>query len=622
MTPHTKLATRPSNIDSLPSIIANAYRCSIYGRPGTGFVDLPADIINDPLDPEDIEDIQPTPRVASPPKGGSDEESLQRAIDLLKTAKAPLVLIGKGAAYARAEHAIGAFIDQTEIPFLPSPMGKGVVPDSHPANVSSARSAALKMADVVLILGARLNWIFHYGEAPKWNPAAKFIQVDISPEEMGRNAADAEYSLLGDVGIVVAQLSKGLGAWKYKHYGSDYIKNLEAAKQKNEHISALAAQDPSIPLTYARVFDVIKISLHTLSPPSEGGICYIAEGANTMDISRSIFPLEHPRLRLDAGTYATMGIGLPYAIAAWEAYNGPNAQASSGLAKRKKIVAIEGDSAFGFSGMEVETMARMGMDILIFVINNGGIYFGDSNTAEDWASKQQKTKNNEPGLRSWALGWEVKYQKLAEACGGIGFFVRTPEELERATIAGFNATVPVVVNVVIQSGKVEKAVSFSDLLWLRDADYSVDFWVAGCSTEESSESTPVDTKVLQTSVMYERTHCGQLPIVGPSVELSRFRIFLIRTLPLFLLIFGALYSTEDSSDTWSPSDVRVARCELNWCSPPYHLSLTDRGSPFPSAPWLLRAYMRCSRYFTPPELPFLSIPSEHSVAHRWRSRSD
>jgi 2-hydroxyacyl-CoA lyase 1 len=313
---------------------------------------------------------------------------------------------------------------------------------------------------VVLILGARLNWIFHYGEAPKWNPRAKFIQVDISPEEMGRNAADAEYSLLGDVGIVVAQLSKCLGAWRYESISSEYVKSLQAAKYRNEKVSALAAKDESMPLTYARSFDIIKTALHSVSPPSEGGICYVAEGANTMDISRSIFPLEHPRLRLDAGTYATMGVGLPYAIAAWEAYNAPNAQASSGPAKKKKIVAIEGDSAFGFSGMEVETMARMGMDILIFVINNGGIYFGDSNTAEDWTVKQEKTKKNEPGLRSWALGWEVKYQKLAEACGGLGFFVRTSEELEKATIAGFNATVPVIVNVIIQSGKVEKAVSW------------------------------------------------------------------------------------------------------------------------------------------------------------------
>jgi 2-hydroxyacyl-CoA lyase 1 len=455
---HTKVAVRPSSVETLPKLITNAYRCSFYGRPGTGFVDLPADIINDPLALEDLEDIPKTPKLADPPKGGCDVANLAGIADLLKSAKAPLVLIGKGAAYARAEGPTRVFINQTQIPFLPSPMAKGVVADSHPANASSARSAVLKMADVVLILGARLNWIFHYGDAPKWNPAAKFIQVDISAEEMGRNAANAEYSLLGDVGIVTAQLSKHMGDWKYDGKGSDYLYRLQSAKSKNERIAEIAAKDPSEPLIYARVFDVIKTALHALSPPSEGGVCYIAEGANTMDISRSIFPLEYPRLRLDAGTYATMGIGLPYAIAAWEAYNAPNAQASSGPSKRKKIIAIEGDSAFGFSGMEVETMARMGMDVAIFVINNGGIYFGDSNTSDDWNMKQARTKSGEPGLRSWALGWEVKYQKLAEACGGVGFFVRTPHELEMATVAAYHATVPVVVNVMIQSGKVEKAV--------------------------------------------------------------------------------------------------------------------------------------------------------------------
>lgn len=458
LAPHTKIAVRAVGVDVLPTLITNAYRSAFYGRPGTGFVDLPADVISDLIASEDLDLICETPKLADPPKSGCEEAKLSRVVALIRSARAPLVLIGKGAAYARAEDPIRAFIDQTQLPFVPSPMGKGVVPDSYPANASSARSAALKMADVVLILGARLNWIFHHGEAPKWNPEAKFIQVDISPEEMGRNAASAQYSLLGDVGVVVTQLMTRLGDWTFDPSISEYMGIIWQAKEKNENIASLAARDSSMPLTYVRAFDVMKTTLHVLSPPSEGGICYIAEGANTMDISRSILPLEHPRLRLDAGTYATMGVGLPYAIAAWEAYNAPTSHTSS---KRKKIVAVEGDSAFGFSGMEIETMARMGMDIAIFVINNGGIYFGDSDTAKDWQTKHEKTKSGKPGLRSWALGWEVKYQKLAEACGGLGFLVRTPEELEKATLAAYNATVPVIVNVIIQSGKMEKDVSHS-----------------------------------------------------------------------------------------------------------------------------------------------------------------
>lgn len=455
---HTKVALRPPSIDVLPSMLASAYRTSFYGRPGPTFLDLPADIINDPLNAEDLQDVPHISRVSSPPKAAAEECRLIKAVELIKTAQAPLIVIGKGAAYARAEEAIRALVENTHIPFLPSPMGKGIVADSHPQNASSARSRAMKTADVVLILGARLNWIMHYGEAPKWNAQAKFIQVDISPEEIGRNAAHAELSLPGDVEVVVRQLSRSLQGWSYPTH-TIYLQNLTQAKQKNERSSFIAARNCSIPLSYAHAFDVIKTALHSLSPPSSGGICYIAEGANTMDISRSIFPLEHPRLRLDAGSFATMGVGLPYAIAAWEAYNAPNAQASSGPAPRKKIVAIEGDSAFGFSGMEIETMARMGMDVLIFVINNSGIYFGDSDSAEDFHAKREKTKKGELGLRSWALGFETRYEELAEACGGRGYFVRSPGELEKATKEGFEATIPVIVNVVIQSGKVERPVS-------------------------------------------------------------------------------------------------------------------------------------------------------------------
>lgn len=320
----------------------------------------------------------------------------------------------------------------------------------------------MKSADVVLLLGARLNWIMHYGEAPKWSAGVKFIQIDICPEEMGRNAADPNLSILGDVGVVVTQLHRALSGWSYTPNPS-YANLLAQAKQKNSITATLVAHDTSIPLTYAHAFSIIKSALHTLSPPSTGGICYIAEGANAMDISRSIFPISHPRLRLDAGSFATMGVGLPYAIAAWEAYNAPllyGTQSPSDRPPRKKIVTIEGDSAFGFSGMEIETMARLGMDVLIFVINNSGIYFGDSDSVADFETKREKTARGEVGLRSWALGFETRYEKLAEACGGIGYFVRSPEELERATVEGYMAKVPVVVNVVIRSGKVEKPVSF------------------------------------------------------------------------------------------------------------------------------------------------------------------
>lgn len=455
LTPHTKIAIR-SGLHSIPQSITSAYRTAWYGRPGTGFVDLPADVIQGEGD-----EIS-TSIVPFPPKAASDPEKVIALAKLLKSAKAPLLVIGKGAAYAQAELSIRDLVTKTCIPFLPTPMGKGVLPDSDPSNTASARSTALKNADVVLTLGARLNWILHFGEEPKWNPSAKFVQVDISAEELGKNNGDAELAILGDINLVVKQLNSALQGWSYDTKSSDYIAALKASTEKNEATAAKAAKIDKIPMTYARTFDVIKETIHQLSPPENGDVVYISEGANTMDISRSIFPVEYPRLRLDAGTYATMGVGLGYAIAAHCAYNLPSPEGASGPStskpRKKKIVCFEGDSAFGFSLPEVETMARYNMDILIFVINNGGVYHGDSADSDTWLELKRNTLEgtSKKGLRSTSLGWEVGYEKVAEMCGGKGFLVRTPEELATAAKEGFESDGPVVVNVIIEAGAAKK----------------------------------------------------------------------------------------------------------------------------------------------------------------------
>ena len=450
LAPHTKVAVR-AQLDTIPRSISEAFRVAWYGRPGTGFVDLPADVIQG-----FTAETSPLKALSAPPRAGSDPERVAEAAELLRTAKAPLIVVGKGAAYARAEKCIHQLIDKTNIPFLPTPMGKGVLPDSHVSNTSSARSAALKGADVVLVLGARLNWILHYGESGKWHSNPKFIQVDLSAEEIGKNAGNAELGIVGDINIVVSQLSALLQGWKYDTMPSPYYQALQASKLKNEANAAKVAKIDKSPMTYHRTFDIIKQTLHRLSPPEDGNVVYVSEGANTMDISRSVFPVEEPRLRMDAGTHATMGVGLAYAIAAHSAYNLPNPEGLAKSNSRKKIVCLEGDSAFGFSMPEVETMARYNMDVLMFVINNGGIYHGDCEDSDQWLKLQERG-----GLRSTSLGYEVKYEKMAEMCGGKGYLVRTPDELEKATEEGFKASVPVVVNVIIESGSDKKLVSRS-----------------------------------------------------------------------------------------------------------------------------------------------------------------
>ena len=265
-------------------------------------------------------------------------------------------MIGKGAAYARSEDLIRKLIDKTQMPFLATPMGKGVVPDSHPCNTQSARSTALRHADVVLVLGARLNWILHFGQAPKWNGNARSIQVDIDADVIGQNAGDAELGVVADVNAFLRQLLPTLRGWEYPEE-TEFRALLAEEKARNEGILAKAATLKTVPLKFEHAYHVIRTTMDSLSSPQDGDVIYISEGARTMDTSRSWFFHEHPRSRLDAGTHGTMGIGFAYAIAAWQAYNSHPTEASSGKKGRKKIVALMGDSATGFAAAEIETMA-------------------------------------------------------------------------------------------------------------------------------------------------------------------------------------------------------------------------------------------------------------------------
>lgn len=475
LTPHTKFATRPTSRDPavIVAAIRNAYRIAWYGRPGPTFVDLPTELIMEATTSSRKPAAVPSPStVLPPPKGAGDIALIKSAAELLKSASAPLVIVGKGAAYARAEQQIRGFVSAHNLPFLPTPMAKGIVPDSHPLNTSSARSTALKHADVILLLGARLNWILHFGEAPKYRPDVRIIQIDISSEELGRANSLGQPSLgiVGDVGRVVDQLHRELGAdWEANSQAqtsaaapapspSSYLSLISTATSRNQAKSRMLAHKPTGKgglLTYERTYHVIKSQLDTLSPPEQGGVVYVSEGANTMDISRSSFPLEHPRQRLDAGTHATMGVGMGYAIAAWAAYNLPQ--------RKKKIVALEGDSAFGFSGMEIETMARHKMDVMLVVMNNSGIYKGDATEGKVWEDMQTQTARNDTrreggntrrkGLRSTSLLYETRYEKMADMVGGRGWLVRTEEELAKATKEAFLEKEKVcLLNVIIDPG--------------------------------------------------------------------------------------------------------------------------------------------------------------------------
>ncbi|MBT5498963.1 MAG: oxalyl-CoA decarboxylase [Alphaproteobacteria bacterium] len=427
--PFCKFAHAVEHVHRIPFYVELAVRQSIYGRPGAVYLDMPDDIINGEVEEEDAVETAVIPEA---PRMQAMPEDVEKALDVLEDAKNPVVIVGKGMAWSRAEDEVRAFIERTQLPFLASPLGKGVMDDNHPLSVGAARSHALKEADVIFVMGARLNWIMHYGMSPRFKKGVRIIQLDISAESIGNNVA-TEVGLVGDGKAIVGQLNKALEdrQWFYPS-DTDWHKAIaEKAKGNAESIQPMI-DDNSSPTNYYRALKDIREWM-----PENAVI--VGEGANTMDIGRTQLPNANPRLRLDAGSYGTMGIGMGFAIAAAVVH------------PERPIVSVSGDSAIGFSGMEIETACRLGLPVKIVVLNNGGIGSGIEEFPKD-----------EP-LPPRVLTMGPSYEKMMEAFGGKGWYVEDPADLRGALDEAMAHDGPALVNVRLHHAAGRKPQQFG---WL------------------------------------------------------------------------------------------------------------------------------------------------------------
>jgi oxalyl-CoA decarboxylase len=416
--PLCKAAYRVLHAEDIGVGIARAIRSALSGRPGGVYLDLPAKLFAQTMDAVAgkaslIKVVDPAPRQLPAP------ESVQRALDLLKGAKKPLILLGKGAAYAQADADIRALIEKTGIPYLPMSMAKGLLPDTHEQSASAARSYVLAEADVVMLVGARLNWLLSHGKGKTWGGAAakarQFIQIDIAPTEMDSNVPIAA-PLVGDIGSCVQALVAGIGN-NWAKPPAEWTGAISERKDKNlSKMAATLALDPK-PMNFHSALAVIRDAVK-----ARPDAIVVNEGANTLDFARSIVDMYEPRKRLDVGTWGIMGIGMGFAVAA-------------AVVTKKPVIAIEGDSAFGFSGMEVETICRYNLPVCVIVFNNNGVYRG--------------TDVNASGTSDVAPTVFVKgarYDKLMEAFGGVGVNADTPQQLSAALAEAIASGRPTLIN--------------------------------------------------------------------------------------------------------------------------------------------------------------------------------
>ncbi|MGY4258696.1 oxalyl-CoA decarboxylase [Bradyrhizobium sp. USDA 4516] len=415
--PLCKAAFRVLHAQDIGIGLARAIRAAVSGRPGGVYLDLPAKLFSQVMN-ADAGQKSLVKVIDAAPEQIPSPSSVKRALDVLKSAKRPLIILGKGAAYAQADKAIKNFVEKSGVPFLPMSMAKGLLPDLHPQCAGAARSTVLKEADVVMLIGARLNWLLSHGKGKTWGEAPKkFIQVDIEPKEMDSNV-EIVAPVVGDIGSCVSAFLDAMGA-NWTAAPTDWLSTI--AKKRDDNVAKMAPKlmSNASPMDYHGALGALRAII-----AERPDTIFVNEGANTLDLARGVVDMHKPRKRLDVGTWGVMGIGMGYSIAA---------AVETGL----PVLAVEGDSAFGFSGMEIETICRYRLPICVVIFNNDGIYRGtDVNSAGD-----------DPATTVFVKG--SRYDKMMEAFGGVGVNATSPDELKRAVNAALDSGKPTLINAVI-----------------------------------------------------------------------------------------------------------------------------------------------------------------------------
>ncbi|KAK9912468.1 hypothetical protein M0R45_036330 [Rubus argutus] len=429
--PFSKYSVKAKDICEIPDCVFQALSHAGSGRPGGCYLDFPSDVLHQTISESEAEGLL----VSAAESLAKSEEvvvnvqdsQIEEAASLLRHAERPLIVFGKGAAFARAETVLTKLVESTGIPFLPTPMGKGLLPDTHDLAATAARSLAIGKCDVALVVGARLNWLLHFGEPPKWSKDVKFILVDVCKEEI--ELRNPHLGLVGDAKLVLEKINKAIKDDPFC-LGRSHPWVEAISRKAKDNVLKMEAQlaKEVVPFNFLTPMKIIRDAILGLGSPTP---ILVSEGANTMDVGRAVLVQTEPRTRLDAGTWGTMGVGLGYCIAA--AVASPD----------RLVVAVEGDSGFGFSAMEVETLVRYQLPVVVIVFNNGGVYGGDRRSPDEISGPYK----DDPAPTSFVPS--AGYHTLIEAFGGKGYLVGTPEELKSALAESFAARKPAVINVII-----------------------------------------------------------------------------------------------------------------------------------------------------------------------------
>jgi len=394
MRPVTKWAERVYDPKRIPEMIDVAFRQAMSGKPGPVYLDLPGDVLHMDVEEDDI--AWPVPAgpdsIARPP---ATPEAIARAVALLQEAERPIVISGSGILYSQASRALQDFIEAAGIPFYTTPQGRGVVPDDHEYSYPRMRSTAMREADLVFVIGTRLNYVIGHGRPPRFSPSARLVRIDIDPTEANAGGANIALGICADARVALTQLTEALRGKNTPARFAEWRGRLSKGDRDRIAANEEKLSNPQTPIHPLRLCKEVRDFM-------DRDAIVVVDGQEILNFGRQSINTFFPGHRLNSGPFGTMGVGLPFGVGAKAAK--PDAQ----------VIVLHGDGSFGLNAMELDTAVRHKLPILVVISLNGG-----------WTADPDGKK---PGRQ---LGY-TRFDKMAEALGCYAEYVEDPEAIRPA----------------------------------------------------------------------------------------------------------------------------------------------------------------------------------------------
>ena len=394
MKPCTKWAERVYSLARIPEMVNVAFQKAMAGKPGPVYLDFPGDILYEKIDESEI-DWSISGRSIPRARPHAAPELISGTVEALSKAKKPVIITGGGILWSDAADELREFVDKAGIPFYTTPQGRGVIPEDHPLSYMTVRSAAFREADLIMIIGTRMNYIIGHAAPPRFNKDATIIRIDIDEDEISTSPRKIDIGIVGDAKAVLHQINSRLDGVVNKDSFLEWRNRLsdeEASKRSRPGGNSVSDAVPIHPL---RLCEEVKNFM-------DRDAILVVDGQEILNYGRQSMPTFEPGHRLNSGPFGTMGVGLPFGLGAKIAK--PDCQ----------VIVVHGDGSFGLNAMELDTAVRHGINVLVVISLNGG-----------WTADPDGTK---PGRD---LGY-TRYDKMAEALGCYAEYVEQPGEIKGA----------------------------------------------------------------------------------------------------------------------------------------------------------------------------------------------